>query len=100
EDPVRTRGGSRNGRTSARAGRTTAARASVGARRPPPDRGDASGDRTTAPNVLFGTSRPARCLAFDGMPQWIVLLTVAIVAWVLFLVRRRPGVGRLHVRGA
>jgi len=55
----------------------------------------ASGDRTTGPNVLFGTCRPARCLLFDGMPQWIVLLTVAIVAWVLFSVGGGLVVGRL-----
>jgi hypothetical protein len=45
--------------------------------------------------VRFGTCRPDRCLPFHGMPQWIVLLMVAIVAWFVFSVGGGLVVGRL-----
>jgi hypothetical protein len=49
----------------------------------------------TGRNVLFGTcpSDPVRTVG--DMPQWIVLLTVAIVAWFVFSVGGGLVVGRL-----
>jgi hypothetical protein len=47
------------------------------------------------PNVRFGICRPARCLPFHDMPQWIVFLAVAIVAWFVFSVGGGLVVGRL-----
>jgi hypothetical protein len=46
-------------------------------------------------NVIFGTCRPVGCLPLGGMPQWIVLLAVALAAWFVFSVGGGLVVGRL-----